>query len=129
MIARSLSWAAVAWLAMVAHLAAAVAFDPLFSPGMVMQRDVPVRLAGTGPVGSEVKVSIDDATPKSVVVGQDGTWNIEFPAMPAGGPHVFKAADAVRIHRAAGRCPQWRRLVVFRTVEHGNDDPRCGWRS
>lgn len=86
--------AVLLWFALAVCLTAAVAFDPLFSPGMVIQRDVPLRLTGTGPAGGEVVVSINEAISQTVEVGADGGWKVEFAPMPAGGPHIFKASDA-----------------------------------
>ncbi|MEO5912967.1 MAG: sialate O-acetylesterase [Luteolibacter sp.] len=73
-------------------LGAAVEFDPVFSPGMVIQRTVPIRLSGKGTPGHEIKVSLD-ATGKTAAVAADGSWSAEFPAMRFGGPHVLKAVD------------------------------------
>jgi sialate O-acetylesterase len=72
--------------------AEAATFDPVFSPGMVLQRGAPIRLSGKGSPGGTVIVSLDE-TNRTVRVAEDGTWSSEFPAMKAGGPHVLKAVE------------------------------------
>jgi sialate O-acetylesterase len=72
--------------------AAPTAFSPLFSPGMVLQRDAVIIVTGSGPENGTMKVSLGKEA-RSTKVGADGTWRAEFPAMTAGGPYVLAASD------------------------------------
>lgn len=65
----------------------------VFDDHMVIQRDVPVRLFGRADPGAEFVVSLDTtATP--VRADRDGRWWVQFPALPAGGPHeISLSAD------------------------------------
>ncbi len=49
-----------------------------FSEHMVLQRDVPVCVWGTGSPGSKVSVSIQNSS-VSGVVARDGSWSVELP--------------------------------------------------
>lgn len=56
--------------------------NSIFSDHMVLQRDRPIRVYGTGRTGGTVAVSLDgDAV--SVNVGKDGKWQVELPARQA----------------------------------------------
>lgn len=59
---------------------------PIFSDNMVLQRNKPIVIWGKGTPNSEVTVTLN-STIKSSVVRTDGSWDITFPAMAAGGPH------------------------------------------
>jgi sialate O-acetylesterase len=72
--------------------AASTAFSPLFSPGMVLQRDAAIVVTGSGPEDGTMKVSLGKES-RSAKVGTDGMWRVELPAMVAGGPHVLEASD------------------------------------
>jgi sialate O-acetylesterase len=72
--------------------AAPTAFSPLFSPGMVLQREAAIVVTGSGPEDGTMKVSLGKES-SSAKVGADGIWRAEFPAMAAGGPHVLEASD------------------------------------
>jgi sialate O-acetylesterase len=72
--------------------AAPTAFSPLFSPGMVLQRDAAIMVTGSGPENGTMKVSLGKES-HSAKVGADGKWRAEFPAMAAGGPFVLEASD------------------------------------
>ena len=58
----------------------------LFSDGMVLQREAPVRVWGLGTPGAIVKVTLNDLS-DDVVVGEDGKWKAELEAQSAGGPY------------------------------------------
>ncbi|ULB34899.1 MULTISPECIES: cyclically-permuted mutarotase family protein [Proteiniphilum] len=60
---------------------------PPFSSGMVLQRKQPIVFWGTANGGSEVAVKFNTYK-KSAVTGADGKWEIEFPALEAGGPYT-----------------------------------------
>jgi sialate O-acetylesterase len=72
--------------------AAPLAISPLFSSGVVLQRDAAIAITGSGPESGTVKVSLGKES-RSARVGADGTWRAEFPAMTAGGPHVLEVSD------------------------------------
>ena len=73
-------------------LSLGVEFDPVFSSGMVLQRDAPVRVSGVAGPGDAITVSLgeDSAT---ATANEDGRWSVSLSAKPAGGPHVLKAVD------------------------------------
>src|SRR5688500_4966121 len=72
--------------------AAPLTISPLFSSGMVLQRDATIAITGSGPENGTVKVSLGKES-RSAQVAADGTWRAEFAAMTAGGPHVLEASD------------------------------------
>lgn len=57
----------------------------IFQSGMVLQRDLPIKLWGTAKPQTEVAVNGQKTISQEI-----GTWEIELPALPAGGPHEFK---------------------------------------
>ena len=59
---------------------------------MVLQRSVNATLWGFGTIFQAISITLDNpATNTSVVipglVASDGTWHVELPAQPAGGPY------------------------------------------
>ena len=74
------------------ELAETFAFRNVYGSRMVLQREMPIRLAGTADAGKKLTVAMTDE--KGVVVNSavvtanaDGTWQTTFPAKPAGGPY------------------------------------------
>ncbi|HTM98631.1 MAG TPA: GDSL-type esterase/lipase family protein [Pedobacter sp.] len=63
--------------------------DPLFSDHMVLQRDQPILLYGTGIANEQISVYFNK-TVRRTVTGKDGKWKVQFPAMKFGGPYEFK---------------------------------------
>ena len=61
---------------------AAVKLAAPFADGMVLQREMPVRVWGTADAGEKVGVVFADAHVETVA-GADGKWMVELPAMPA----------------------------------------------
>lgn len=61
------------------------AVNSLFSDHMVLQRGRAIRVFGTGADGAKVSVKLSDKESKGVV--RDGAWEVELPAMEAGGPY------------------------------------------
>lgn len=57
---------------------------PIFSDNMVLQRDEPLRIWGTGTPGREVFVSFGEEK-RSDVPGTDSTWRVEFKKQTASG--------------------------------------------
>ena len=58
----------------------------LFSDGMVLQRESPIRVWGWGTPRAKVKVSFNGQITKTVVE-QDGKWKTELASQDAGGPY------------------------------------------
>lgn len=77
---------AFAALASAALLEAAPALNPLFSDHAVLQRDRPIAVWGTAAPGERLTVALGESR-RAVRAGADGTWSVDLPAMPAGGPH------------------------------------------
>ncbi|MEM1444172.1 MAG: sialate O-acetylesterase, partial [Verrucomicrobiota bacterium] len=59
----------------------------LFTDHMVLQRDQPIRVYGTGADGETVKVTLDGDSASANV--KDGEWLVTLPAKKAGGPYVL----------------------------------------
>jgi len=62
---------------------AAVETAPIFSDNMVLQRDTPVRVWGSGRAGEQVKVTFADGPAVSATVDAKGDWKAELPVLPA----------------------------------------------
>lgn len=56
----------------------------LFTDDMVLQRDHPIRVYGTGAEGESVTVKLNGESASTVV--SEGCWSVTLPAMKAGGP-------------------------------------------
>ena len=67
-----------------------------FADGMVLQREMPVRVWGTADAGEKVQVTFGDAH-KEAVADKDGKWMVELPAMPACKTGRTLEANGVRI--------------------------------
>ena len=72
--------------------AAELAFQSGFSNGMVIQRDMPVPLSGSGSPNSELTITLASQA-QSVKVDTDGHWSLTLPAMKAGGPFTLTASQ------------------------------------
>ena len=66
-----------------------VALRNIYTDNMVFQREVPIRVCGTGEAGKKITVSLNGAE-TTVLVAADGSWQAELPAMKAGGPYELK---------------------------------------
>ena len=60
----------------------------LFSDHMVLQRNQPIRVFGTGTDNAEVVVRMAGREVRTTV--RDGVWLVQLPAMKAGGPHTIE---------------------------------------
>jgi len=67
-----------------------------FADGMVLQREMPVRVWGTADAGEKVSVVFADAHVEAVA-GADGKWMVELPPMAASKVGRTLAANDVRI--------------------------------
>lgn len=70
----------------------AVRIPSVLSDGMVLQRNRPITVWGWAESGESFEVDWN-GTHYTVVAEPDGTWQLELPAMPAGGPYVLKIGD------------------------------------
>lgn len=67
-----------------------VTFPKLISHGMVLQRDIPIKIWGRGIPNEKVRVNIAGAIGSAQVLA-DSTWIVQLPPLPAGGPYELKA--------------------------------------
>lgn len=67
-------------------------FAPRFSPGMVIQRDVPFEVEGRGEPGVALKLSFAGQV-KDMKADDKGSWRVTLPACAAGGPFQMEIAD------------------------------------
>ena len=84
----------VAWLTLASGNSWGLNFHPIYSDGMVLQRDKPLVVRGTAPPGNEVSLELisgQNAKTEPLLVqtkaSDDGSWRAEFPARtPEDGP-------------------------------------------
>lgn len=79
----------------------AVETAPVFSDNMVLQRDTPIRVWGTGKSGEKVEVAFGGATVRGKV-GGNGRWKLELPpakASAAGAVLTVKGDDGTKTFR------------------------------
>ncbi|MCX7005818.1 MAG: hypothetical protein NTY53_00935 [Kiritimatiellaeota bacterium] len=69
--------------------------NSLFSDHMVLQRNQPIRIFGTGADSSEVVVRLAGREGRSTV--RDGIWEVQLPAMTAGGPYTIEIAGSKKL--------------------------------
>jgi sialate O-acetylesterase len=82
---RPLHILALALLLAVAAHGQDLRLSSLFSDHMVLQRDMPIRVWGTAKGAGSVTVKL--AGQEATAPVQDGGWQVQLPALPAGGPH------------------------------------------
>ena len=75
-------------------LKAEVKLPRLISSGMVLQRNVPLKIWGWAAPSEKVKVEFLGKTYQTKTDKQ-GNWNIELPALPTGGPFNMKVNEIV----------------------------------
>lgn len=65
---------------------------------MVVQRDHPILIWGWDDPGAEVAVTLGENHARAKA-GDDGRWQVELPALPAGGPHEIsiRGTDTIKI--------------------------------
>jgi len=68
-------------------------FSNTLSDHAVLQRDTPASLFGFGPVFAHFTVTLLNASGGAVsgIIGSDGTWRVQLPPQPAGGPFTIIA--------------------------------------
>ena len=64
---------------------AKIAMPVTFGDGMVLQREMPVRIFGGAPEGASVTVSLNGQ--QQTTASHNGSWMVMLEAMPAGGPY------------------------------------------
>ena len=64
----------------------------IYSDGMVLQRNVPLRIHGTANAGEKVRVKIAGKTAKATA-SLDGQWEVTLSPMEAGGPFTLSVAS------------------------------------
>ncbi|MCH2209044.1 MAG: hypothetical protein MK132_24715 [Lentisphaerales bacterium] len=69
-------------------LIAEIKVSTLFTDNMVLQRDMPAAVFGSGEEGEKVKVEINGKQAETTV--KDGHWSLKLPASKAGGPYQLK---------------------------------------
>jgi sialate O-acetylesterase len=67
--------------------------SPLYSDGMVIQRDKPFLLRGRGAKNAAVTVVFRGKTYTTCAHEENGAWRLTVPAMPAGGPFTLEIAS------------------------------------
>lgn len=60
----------------------------LFTSHMVLQRNKPILISGSGVPMARITGKFDDI-PADTIVKEDGEWTLEFPPCEAGGPHII----------------------------------------
>ncbi len=68
---------------------ATVKLPKFFSDNMVLQREMPIRIWGTADKGENISATFNGNT-VSAKTDKKGNWQIEFPAIKAGGPYEMK---------------------------------------
>lgn len=68
-------------------------FAGIFGDRMILQRNAPLRVWGRASPGADVTIALDD-TRKTARSDGTGAWQVEFSALPAGGPHRLTLSDA-----------------------------------
>ena len=86
-----------------------------FSDHMVLQRDMPVPVWGTGTPGAEVEVALFTGNGeerrrvarRTAAVGENGRWVVLLPSLSAGGPYALDAVERplARPGEAVPDCP------------------------
>lgn len=76
-----------------APLAGDFAVRKVYGSHMVLQRDRPIKIAGTAEAGKAVEVQLGGLSATAVADAR-GEWTAILPAMPAGGPHVVTVSGA-----------------------------------
>jgi len=82
-----------AFAAVVPAAQAEVRLAALFSDGMVLQQERPVRIWGTAEAGEKVSVSVAGAKGEATADVQ-GRWSVEVGPLKAGGPHEMTVAGS-----------------------------------
>ncbi len=63
-----------------------IAVAPLFTDGMVLQRDADVKIWGSGQKGEELQIEIAGQS-RLAMIDEQGNWEASFSCLPTGGPY------------------------------------------
>jgi sialate O-acetylesterase len=74
------------------HANAEVALPKIFSPHMVLQREMPVPIWGTAKPGEKFEVHFRNQR-KAVEADSEGKWRVALDPLAAGGPDTLKVGD------------------------------------
>ncbi len=83
--------AVLLWLGFGPSLQAEVKLPRVLSDHMVLQRDRPIRIWGWADPDEKVTVTLGEGK-QTAKAGKDRAWEVQLPAMKAGGPHVLTVA-------------------------------------
>jgi sialate O-acetylesterase len=89
---RSSQIALASILAIATPLFAEIQLAPVFSDNMILQREITIPLRGMADEEKQVSVSFNDNEYTGQVT--DGRWQVELPAMPAGGSFEITVTGA-----------------------------------
>ena len=64
---------------------------PMFNDHAVLQRDQPIRIYGSAPAGTDIRVQLGTANAMARATA-GGQWSATLPAMPAGGPYNLQVS-------------------------------------
>ena len=69
----------------------------IFTDGVILQRDMPIRIWGNIVPDKKVSVRFDNDA-YEITAKSDGSWEVYLPELPAGGPHklVVQSGDVVQ---------------------------------
>ena len=68
----------------------------IFTSGMVLQRNKPIRFWGTANSNEIVEIDFNNQK-RSASVNKSGSWEIEFPPLEAGGPYKIKISSDTKV--------------------------------
>src|SRR5450759_3676111 len=80
------------------YIQANVTLPVLVSNGMVLQRDVKIKIWGGAAPGEKVQVKFNKKT-ISTVTDPGGNWKVSLPPMNAGGPYTPIISDVTALHK------------------------------
>jgi sialate O-acetylesterase len=66
-------------------ISSGISLSPLFSDGMVLQRQMPIPFWGEAKPGQKITIALNGKT-TTAITNVDGKWNMHLPALEAGGP-------------------------------------------
>jgi sialate O-acetylesterase len=78
----------LALLALTLTASAEVTLPKVFSSHMVLQRDMPIHIWGSGAPGEQVTVDLHGVT-NTAITDNLGRWSLRLPAQSAGGPYTL----------------------------------------
>ncbi|WP_084163912.1 sialate O-acetylesterase [Olivibacter sitiensis] len=78
------------------HVLSQIRLPRLISDGMIIQRDMEIRIWGWASVGEEVAVDFNGIRRRSIT-DEQSQWIVTFPAMQAGGPYTMEIKASNRV--------------------------------